>query len=77
MNRKQIKCLWIGIVVFILMGLFPPFMTTSEGYFRGYMFVINDYSYLRVDISRLFVQWIIVAVVTGGLLLTFQQKEKN
>jgi hypothetical protein len=68
--------IWIGIGIFVAMGLFPPWIT-AEGYFRGYMFVINNYSYLRVDISRLSVQWIIVAVITGGLFLTFQEKKKD
>lgn len=95
MNRKQIICLWIGIGVFILMGLFPPWVS-KYGRFSGYMFAFNPtshslppylegrenkpvpyYTYdpsLRVDISRLSVQWIIVAVITGGLLLTFREK---
>jgi len=30
MNKKQKYCLWIGIVVIVLMGIFPP---TRRGYF--------------------------------------------
>jgi hypothetical protein len=72
MNRKQIKCLWIGIVVFIIMGLFPPFRWTSGG-FLGYRFLL--YPLGHIDISRLFVQWVIVAAITGGLLLTLQERK--
>ncbi|MFZ0034663.1 MAG: hypothetical protein WAK60_06725 [Sedimentisphaerales bacterium] len=87
MSRKQKICLWIGIVVFILMGLFPPSMydggvvnlvgegETETRCFKGYMFILNNTDML-IDVSRLFVQWIMVAVITGGLILT-SQKKKN
>jgi hypothetical protein len=31
----------------------------------------------HIDISRLFVQWIIVVAITGGLLLAFQEKKNS
>ncbi len=33
MNKKQLACLWIGIIVIVLMGLFPPWIipSSSEG----------------------------------------------
>jgi hypothetical protein len=74
-SYKRIICLWIGIVVFIIMGLFPPWITKSGGMFLGYSFLLREFGH--IDISRLAVQWIIVAVITGGLFLAFQEKKKD
>ena len=58
MNKTQLKVLWVGIGIFVLMGLFPP--TT-----HGYNFVLK-----RGDISltRLLIQWTIIAVITAGFI---------
>jgi hypothetical protein len=90
MNRKQIICLWIGIVVFITIGFFPPWKWTPGNLFLGHGFILDPsfkYPYnkeksfspcdLRIDTTVLYVQWIMVAVITGGLLLTFQGKKKD
>ncbi len=41
MNDKQKKCLWAGIALIVVMGLFPPWVVESRevnrlGYDRGY-----------------------------------------
>jgi len=93
MNKKQTVCLCLGIIVFVLMGLFPPWMMISPigDYVKNvYSFILNPvkagyYSDVRdellwesrIDASRLFVQWATVAVITGGLIYTFKDKPKN
>jgi hypothetical protein len=72
-NRKQRTCLWAGIIVFVLMGLFPPGYYASGYHEYTFLFLpLIQVTGCRIDIHRLFVQWIMVAVVTGGLILTFR-----
>lgn len=80
MNKKQKIVLCIGIVVIVLMGLFPPSNTSMSYLFRlegpG-----SEYSFLLVmspsDIGfgKLFIQWVIVAVITGGFIVTLKDKK--
>ncbi len=62
MNKTQLKALWVGIGIFVLMGLFPP--TT-----KGYNFVLD-----RGDISlcRLLIQWVITAAITAGFIYSIK-----
>jgi len=62
MSKTQLKVLWVGIGVFVLMGLFPP--TT-----RGYHFVLNRFD---ISFSRLCIQWAIVAAVTTGFIYSLK-----
>jgi len=62
MTKTQLKVLWIGIAIFVLMGLFPP---TGSSYFPPYDFILTG---ANVDVCLLCIQWAIVAVVTGGLI---------
>lgn len=79
MNKKQKICLWIGIAVFVAMGLFPPWMVTggAQGCLpMGYSFILNPPAKLcRIDASHLCIQWAMVAVVTSGLIFTFGDKK--
>ena len=84
MNRKQVICLWIGIIVIVLLGLYPPWMIIIESQVRGDSgfigkgrhFMLHQYNkQWQIDTSRLGVQWIIVAVITGGLVVTFSGKK--
>lgn len=71
MNPKQRKHLWIGITVFVLMGLFPPCYISRTGE-QSYTFLFQPLladTNWAIDTHRLYVQWIMVAVVTGGLML--------
>jgi hypothetical protein len=36
MNKAQISCMWLGIVVIAIMALYPPFMDSETGNFVGY-----------------------------------------
>jgi hypothetical protein len=81
MNERQKRCLWVGIAVFVLMGLFPPWdKGLEEGVHfeqstrQGYTFLLTKGG-LPIAMDMLAIQWAIVAVVTGGLIFTFRGKE--
>jgi hypothetical protein len=71
MGKSRLKILWIGIIIFVLMGLFPPkeSHTPAGSYADGYGFI---FTVDNIDFNRLFVQWAIVAVVTGGLIYSLK-----
>ena len=88
--RKEIV-VWVGIFLIALMGIFPPFSRTISGvggtYIErgiGYYFILTQPNYevenwqigVKLDISRLCVQWVTVAIVTGGLLYIFREKKR-
>ena len=68
MNRKQMICLWIGIAVMVLMGLFPPYRWGDDSF-------LFDMEADAIEFAKLFIQWFIVALVTGGLIYTFKNKK--
>jgi hypothetical protein len=86
-NKRQRTILTVGIVVIILMGLFPPW-THSFGDESvlikrpaGYAFIAAaphlGYG-VALDISRLCVQWIVVLLATGlGVFLSGRSNRDN
>jgi hypothetical protein len=78
MNTKQKVILWIGIIAFVLMGIFPPWMITGNEQVclsMGYSFILNPPNKVcRMDASHLCIQWVMVAVITAGLVITFKDK---
>lgn len=84
MNRKQKFCLWIGIAVIVLMGIFPPVQRTTrtfEIYGNGETYETIGYGFILatgggiVVFSNLLVQWIVVSIITGGLIYAFRDKK--
>jgi len=70
MSKTQLIILWIGIFIFVLMGLFPPAEHSFRGeFYVGYEFILNS---ANISFSRLFVQWVIVAAITGGLIYSLK-----
>jgi hypothetical protein len=64
MNKKQLICMWCGIVVFVFVGL----ITAAAGSDR--------WTYLwRYYAPLLIVYWPSVAIVTGGLIYTLRDKQ--
>jgi hypothetical protein len=65
------------------MGLFPPccLIIDSDSFLNiGCRYVFSPVfckSAVHLYTSLLFVEWIMVAIITGGLLLTFQGKKKD
>lgn len=77
MNKKQIKVLWIGIFIFVLIGIFPPLKDWPRPVRDTnipQIYTIFD-SGIKVDGTKLFVYWSIIIVLTGGLIYTFKDKK--
>lgn len=92
-NKKQRTILIVGIVVMILMGLFPPWTATynyksqHSQHPRGYAFIATPPHFtlypigssgIVLDISRLSLQWIVVLLATGlGVFLSGRSNRNN
>jgi len=74
-KKKRIWCLWIGISLIVLMGLFPPVLrkSTFNNRYVKYSFILNASG--PIVLHNLIVQWIVVSAITGGLIYTFRDKK--
>ena len=70
MNENQKKLLYAVGTIFILMLLFPPFISIVKGTTinGGYSFIFakpggNYSSLMRIDVTVLFIQWLFIAAV--------------
>ena len=83
MKKNQKTALWIGIIVIALIGLFPPWVQMHEvegpykgKYDKGYSPIFAPpKSPAEIDISRLLIQWFIVAVIAAGAIVTLKDKK--
>ena len=86
MNRKQKVCLWVGVAVIVLIGLFPPsklacprFKGPWLWWEKAMILVLHNSIYnLRmqyVKLLNLFAEWSIVALAAGGLIYTCRDKK--
>ena len=66
MNKKQKICLWIGIIAFAFVGLISQ---------KGNIYTANTNPDTVVYISRLLIRWVIIGVITSGLIYTFKDKK--
>ena len=82
LNIKQLVALWIGITIIALMGIFPPekkVVTKPELSPPSYHQVVV-YNFLfteslnEIEYQRLLIQWLITAIITTGLAVTFEEK---
>ena len=81
-NPTQKKILIVGIVIVLLIGVIPPWNYTykSSSTYRetdaGYSFIMSPPPArgghgIKIDISRLVIQWIVtIAATTAGVMLT-------
>ncbi len=79
MNKKQKVAFLVGIGIMVLMGLIPPwyyylppwadasFFVRFPGYY-GWIFSRPAGPGTHVDITRLFIQWAVVAIATAGIM---------
>ena len=81
MNSKQKIIVQITSVIILAMLLFPPFhILLREGVTinSGYNFILSPPSqgkvFALVNIWQLFVQWIGVCLMSGLMLVSFQDK---
>jgi hypothetical protein len=61
MNKKQLVCMWAGIVVFVLIGL-------NTRTLFGFSTIVVDYGPLIVRLAG-------TVIVTGGLIYTLRDKQ--
>ena len=90
MNRRQKTILSLGVILFVAAALYPPWYSKVASHAPrdlGYRVLFSppavapgsEYTgYIgRVDFDRLGVEWAIIAVITGTLLLVYASgKEK-
>jgi len=92
MNKRQVVALWVGIGLMVLMGVVPPWVEIVRGPIQGggnymefpcgyYLLVAppkpqNCISY-KVDTTRLVIQFVLVALVMGGAILTLKVPRQN
>lgn len=113
MNKNQKIALWVGIAVFVAVGLYPPWVKVVESgphkgkYDLGYGLIFDPPPYIKsvsteqsdkfdfssvedymrekekditpvqIDLTRLLIQWVVVAVITLGLILTLGTNKNN
>lgn len=92
LNDKQQKIVVVGVVLFVLMGLIPPWTYTlhTQAIQRekpaGYALIIsppepereNAAAFgVRIDISRLIIQWLVMAAATGLGVFISKAKAKE
>ena len=60
--------MWVGIIIFILIGLFPPLD-------RGYGFLLTHNSG-AIQFQKLLIQWFILSVGVAGLIYYLRGNQK-
>lgn len=90
MNKKQLIALWAGIIIISLMGGFPPWIMEGNNngvqvysLAKYHCILTRPYSggekstlsVHQIDISKLFIQWFIVGLVSTGFVITFHKNE--
>jgi len=97
MHSKQKIVLFLGALVIVLLGLFPPWREKADIPYKvhfqkalGYQFIgspptstllsIPEFSYykdattIQVDLSRLFIGWVIVGAITAALFFMLRSQ---
>lgn len=74
MNKKQLIVMWCGIGVIVLAGLFPLVKKPNRRLEFGFLF--DDYQYLEFTLILMIMIWILAALVTVGLVITFKDNSK-
>ena len=83
LNKRQMLAFRCGVALIVLMGLFPPWVYTRDARSvhsrksAGYYFIFTppapEYNYssngVRLDVSRLLIQWLVVATSVAGFFL--------
>jgi len=102
LNSKQVKILIGGLIVFVLIGLFPPWIQCVDfGHEGAYLKTERPAGYapiflpplpeqskkvlifdecligVRLDIHRLFIQWLILIALTSCILLLFHKNHER
>ena len=77
MNRKQRACLTLGFLLWVVSALLPPWQS-SIGRGTRFAYSSSSYGFLfthsggTLELSRLFVEWTLIVMVTVGLFFLFK-----
>lgn len=78
LNEKQKGSLWLGILLFVSVGLYPPWKelgsSTPEQFAPIWQAPQIQNRTVELDYGRLSIMWTMVAVITFGLLVSNQAK---
>ena len=79
MNNRQLIVMWIGIALFSLIGVYPPRHYGEQFRWKYPIFVqrLGSYEGTRVAIGATAIELLVIAAVTGGLMLTFKQRDEE
>ncbi len=67
MNKRQKTLLWCGVIIILIMGLYPPWYAKNGTYRYSYGYDFISDIEGRIDVTRLVLQWLIVTIATTGL----------
>ncbi|MFC1587824.1 hypothetical protein ACFL54_05910 [Planctomycetota bacterium] len=92
MNGMQKYSIWVGILIVIAMGIYPPWKFTFDIVEQGeklhsekpavYSLINNPpepewfdtHIGVALDMTRLLIQWGLVLLMVGGVIVTFNRK---
>ncbi len=88
MNKNPKIVLCIGIIIFVLIGLFPPWIAPNPTILHGSSQVGYHFFFyttikgitnttFRINYPLLLIQWMMIAVVTGGVIVLLKDKKTN
>lgn len=93
LNNKQTIALWIGVAAVVILGLYPPWTNDHPARgkkFIGYSAIFSPAAKEfpgyggqyhttanSIDVTILLVEWVIIAVITGGLIVTLSINDKG
>jgi len=55
----------IGTITFLVSSIFPPWVHTFNGTHANYDFILTSKDNIKLDFTRLFVEWICIIGITG------------
>jgi hypothetical protein len=76
LNKNQKTGIWLGIALAVAMGLCPPWLEGTSGAPGRYAPIFNPprseqgAAPMQIDFSRLVLQWAMVGMVVGGIIVT-------
>lgn len=84
MNKKQTVVMWVAILVIVVMCLYPPWAEVDRVKTLGWSLIWLPHktssgyvhTLAEIDFQRLYLQFAIVVLITGGLIVTLRTKKK-
>jgi hypothetical protein len=81
LNAIQRVIILVGVAVFVLMGLFPPWKFVGGGWEEParYHFIASPpEGFCKIDMSRLLIQWAVTIAASGvAVLVTAKRKDEQ